>query len=71
MALCVISGQVVKDIDIGSTFHTCRNGTWYGIYGSFNATEEIMNGDIMSLYFQEFHHSLHLVIDDIHGHGFD
>ena len=65
MALRVITGQVVKDIDIGSTSPTYTNGAWNGIYGSFNATEEIMNADIVSLYFRKFHHSLHLVIDDI------
>ena len=51
LALHVITGQVVKDIDIGSTCHTCRNGAWNGIYDNLNASEKTMNTDIMLLYF--------------------
>ena len=64
LALHVITGQVVKDIDIGSTCHTCRNGAWNGIYDNLNASEKTMNTDIMLLYFWKFTIPV-LVVDDI------
>jgi len=65
MSLRIRTGGAIVDIDIGSTSATYVNGGWNGIYGTFNATQEIMDADIVSLYFRKFHHSFHLVIDDV------
>jgi len=69
MSLRIRTGVIVKDIDIGSTSATYVQGAWNAIYGTFNATEEIMNADVVSVFFRKFHHSLHIVIDDVKMSG--